>query len=110
MGNSCLKAETTREVAYVSITEETRRESYEKLDSNTLRMKIVSLLKEKDRAMSAGEIARIMYMKDYIPFPVRQAVAPRLTELEADGVVMVAGKVYDHETKRNVAAYRLVEE
>ena len=44
----------------MSITEETRRESYEKLDSNTLRMKIVSLLKEKDRAMSAGEIARIM--------------------------------------------------
>ena len=94
----------------MSITEETRRESYEKLDSSTLRMKIVSLLREKNRAMSASEIARIMYFKNYVPFPVRQTVAPRLTELEAEGVIMVAGKVYDAETKRNVAAYRLVEE
>lgn len=92
----------------MSITEETRRESYEKTDSTTISKRIVEVLEERGEALSAAEIARIMYAKHLIPYPVRQAVAPRLTELVDEGTVIVDGKAYDLETERNVAAYRLV--
>lgn len=93
----------------MSITEETRRESYEKLDNDTLNRKIINIL-DGGVKMTGREIAVIMFAKNYIPYPVRQAVAPRLTELEADGVIEVCGKAYDSITRRNVAVYRLVEE
>lgn len=91
----------------MSITHETRRESNEQLDRETLNQHIISTLKE-GKALTAREIAVIMYNKKYIPYPVRQAVAPRLTELEAEDVVEVIDKVYDQVTKRMVAVYRLV--
>ena len=93
----------------MKITEETRLESYLLTDSSTVRMKILNILRERGEALSAGEIARLMYAKHYIPYPVRQAVAPRLTELVDEGLVIVDGKVYDSETGRNVAAYKVVE-
>lgn len=93
----------------MKITEETRLESYLLTDSSTVRMKILNILRERSEALSAGEIARLMHAKHYIPYPVRQAVAPRLTELVDEGLVTVDGKVYDSETGRNVAAYRVVE-
>lgn len=91
----------------MSITKQTRRESYEKLDNATIYSRIINIL-EGGRELTAKEIALIMYERHYIPFPVRQAVAPRLTELEEKGIVEAAGKAYDHETKRSVALYRLV--
>lgn len=94
----------------MSITGETRKESYEKLDSATFKKRIISILEEKGQALSAREIAWLMYIKHYIPYPVRQAVAPRLTELESEGIVKADGKIYDKETDRNVAVYRLVEQ
>lgn len=93
----------------MKITEETRLESYLLTDSSTVRMKILNILRERGEALSAGEIARRMYAKHYIPYPVRQAVAPRLTELVDEGLVIVDGKVYDPDTERNVAAYKVVE-
>ena len=93
----------------MKITEETRLESYLLTDSSTIRMKILNILRERGQALSACEIAWLMYAKNYIPYPVRQAVAPRLTELVDEGLVIVTGKVYDAETKRNVAAYKVVE-
>lgn len=91
------------------ITEETRRESYEKLDSATLRQNILNVLSNGEAA-SAKDIAVILHDRHLIPYPVRQAVAPRLTELVEEGLVEVSGKTYDTETERNVAAYRLVEQ
>ena len=91
----------------MKITETTRRESHEALDRATVCKHIVIIL-ESGASMTAREISVSMYRKNYIPFPVRQAVAPRLTELEYEGVVEVAGKKYDDETRRNVAAYKLV--
>jgi len=91
----------------MSVTEETRRESYEKLDNETLYKHIIEIL-QNGAVMSAKEIAVVMYTRNYIPYPVRQAVAPRLTELTDRGIIETAGKVYDYETKRNVAAYRLL--
>lgn len=93
----------------MKITEETRLESYLITDSSTIRMKILNILRERGEALSAGEIARLMHAKHYIPYPVRQAVAPRLTELTEEGLVIVDGKVHDPETDRNVAVYRVVE-
>lgn len=91
------------------ITEETRRESYEKLDSATLRQNILNVL-SNGKAASAKDIAVILHDRRLIPYPVRQAVAPRLTELVDEGLVEVSGKTYDTETERNVAVYRLVEQ
>lgn len=93
----------------MKITEETRLESYLITDSSTIRMRVLNILRERGEALSAGEIARLMHAKHYIPYPVRQAVAPRLTELVEEGLVIVDGKVHDPETDRNVAVYRVVE-
>ena len=90
------------------ITKETRKESYEKLDSATLRQKILDIL-SNGVALSAKDIAVILHNRHLIPYPVRQAVAPRLTELVEEGLVEVWGKTYDTDTERNVAAYRLVD-
>jgi len=91
------------------ITEETRRESFEKLDSATLRQNILNVLSNGEAA-SAKDIAVILHDRHLIPYPVRQAVAPRLTELVGEGLVEVSGKAYDIDTERNVAVYRLVEQ
>ena len=87
----------------MSITEETRRESYESLDSATIRKCIVEILKDNSER-TAREIALMIYGK-----PDRQAVAPRLTELAADGIVEAVSKKRDRLTGRTVAVYRLVE-
>ena len=92
----------------MGVTETTRRESYDVLDTATTYKHIVSIL-ESGASMTAREISVAMYGKRYIPYPVRQAVAPRLTELADEGIVEVAGKKYDDVTKRNVAVYKLVE-
>ena len=91
----------------MSITAETRRESYELVDSSNLYAKIKKIFEETSSQYTARELAVILYENHLIPFPVRQAVAPRLTELEDEGEVEVCGKVYDKVTQRNVAVYKL---
>ena len=92
----------------MSITKDTRRESYEKLDSATLHKLILEVFCKNNAALTAKEIAYELYKSGYVPYPVRQAVAPRITELVAAGKIIAVGKEYDAETGRNVAAYRLV--
>ena len=93
----------------MSITSETRRESLEQLDSATINKHILSIL-DDGAALTAREIAYIMYVKGYIPYPVRQATAPRLTELAADGKVKTVGKKLDIDTGRKVAVYKRVKQ
>ena len=93
----------------MSITKETRKESYEKVDSSTMRRLCLDVL-SNGKPSTAKEIAVILYERHLIPYPVRQAVAPRLTELMQEGKVEACGKAYDEETERNVAVYRLVKE
>lgn len=88
----------------MSITEETRKESYENLDSATIRKCIVEILKYSS-GYTAREIAVKMYGK-----ADRQAVAPRLTELAAEGIVEAYDKKKDIVTGRTVAVYRLVKQ
>ena len=94
----------------MSITEETRRESYELVDAKTVRRKVLSILKKSSAPITAHEIAKELHGQHLVPYPVRQAVAPRLTELVDSGSVEVVGKVFDAETQRNVALYRLTSE
>lgn len=89
------------------ITKETRKESYEKVDSATMCRLVLGVLSERPKA-TAKEIAAVLYEQHLVPYPVRQAVAPRLTELTQNGRVEVCGKAYDQETERHVAVYRLV--
>lgn len=91
----------------MSITEETRKESYEKLDNESIRKHIIELL-QGGKKMTAREVAVAMHLKGYVAYPMRQSVAPRLTELMQDNIVEACGKAYDRETARNVALYRLV--
>lgn len=96
----------------MSITSETRRESYEALDAATVNRHIIEILGcvlVDSEGMTAREVAEIMHARGVIPYPVRQATAPRLTELERVGVVEVTGKKLDEQTGRKVAVYRLVE-
>lgn len=95
----------------MSVTRETRRESYEALDAATVNRHIIGILEGvlvDSEGMTAREIAEEMHARGVIPYPVRQATAPRLTELAAEGVVEVTGKKLDEQTGRNVAVYRLV--
>lgn len=95
----------------MSVTRETRRESYEALDAATVNRHIIGILEGvlvDSEGMTAREIAEEMHTRGVIPYPVRQATAPRLTELAAEGVVEVTGKKLDEQTGRNVAVYRLV--
>lgn len=90
-----------------NITKETRRESHEKTDKNKMHGYILKEL-SGGKKLTAKDIAVALYEKKLVAFPVRQAVAPRLTELVELGKVKVIGKAYDHDTGRNVAVYRLV--
>lgn len=93
----------------MSITTQTRFESYEKLDVKFLYGKIVNLLLAKDstEGLTAREIAIELYNDGIIKDNSRQATQPRLTELVDKGIVQVVGKKYDKLTERKVASYRL---
>lgn len=90
------------------ITVETRNDSYEKVDSASLHKKIRQIFEEKGTGLTAHQVAQIMYARKLVAYPHRQAVAPRLTEMEIDGVLAVHSKEYDSDTKRYVAVYSLV--
>ena len=59
-------------------------------------------------AMTAREIATVLYKHKKVLEPIRQQVQPRLTELVQDGRIEVCGKRHDSLTDRNVAIYRKV--
>lgn len=69
----------------MSITVETRREAFERVEPKSIRMKITKLLTDEG-AMSSSEIMERMGVSN--PNHVR----PRLTELKADGVIRAVGK------------------
>lgn len=95
-------------VAVSRTTRETRRESNESTNKARLYTEILTVLTGTSRALTAREVAAVLYSKKVVAYPLRQAVQPRLTELCEYGKVKVAGKVYDEETRRNVATYKAV--
>lgn len=69
----------------MSITYETRREAFERLEPRTMRMKISKLLSESG-PMTSSEIMENM------GYTNPNSIRPRLTELKADGVIKDVGK------------------
>lgn len=82
------------------ITEETRAEANATAPKEIRKEMILKILNEPKSARTlAYELG----------FTERNAVAPRLTELCAEGLVYVAGKETDKVTGKKVAVYRKVE-
>ncbi|MBC8574465.1 hypothetical protein [Jingyaoa shaoxingensis] len=93
--------------AKTATTARTRRESNELVNRKRSCQNVAAVLAGSEKPLTAREIAAELYSYGLVDYPIRQAVQPRLTELVEDGDVIVTGKVYDTETKRNVAAYML---
>ena len=89
----------------MSITEETRRESYKTIKPDAQRRRQVILEILGDREMTATEIAEELYKKGITPFYERNFAAPRLTELKAEGKVKTVGKKYCEKTGRMIAIW-----
>ena len=82
----------------MSITKETRLESYIKTKVTGRQKKVLDALGDKE--MTARMIAAELGYSDM------NAVRPRITELKELGVIEACGKAYDQTTKRNVALFK----
>lgn len=92
----------------MSITTDTRFESFEKLDRKTICNLIINTLKEhREDGLTAREIAVELYNKGLLRSNERQQTQPRLTELVDDGALVVVGKKFDELTQRKVAVYTI---
>ena len=76
-----------------SITKQTRRESHKKINKEAIHILILEQLEYG--AMTAREIATVLYKHKKVLEPTRQQVQPRLTELVQDGRIEVCGKRHD---------------
>lgn len=85
-----------------TITKETRKESFIKTDKQTRQNEILDTLKAEG-SMTALELAY------YLGYSERNAVAPRLTELKAKGLVETDGTMWDCVTGRRVALWKIKE-
>lgn len=91
---------------------ETRAEANETVDREKRYKQIIEVLdgmkRENGReALTAKEIAVVLFQNGHIPTSERNFTSPRLTELTAKGIVEPAGKVKCRWTGRTVTAYRL---
>ena len=93
----------------MSITQETRRESYDAVKPTSQQRRVIILEILGDREMTANEIAETLYSKGITPFYERNFAAPRLTELKAEGRVEVVGKRLCGKTGRKIAVWKRVE-
>lgn len=92
------------------ITEETRRESYQKIiPKQPIRYdQIIYILRNNPAGMTAKEIAVKLYELKLIPSTERNFVSPRLTELVKQGKVETAGKKICQYCNRKVAIFRII--
>ena len=91
----------------MSITTETRKENYSKLDRNRLYDLILNVLLNNRQGLTAREIAIILYDNGELISNERQATAPRLTELVSYNKVKVVGKKTDVVSNKKVAVYSI---
>jgi len=88
-------------------TLETRHDSYETVDKQVRYNQIIECLTEKPQ-QTAKEIARMMFLKGYIPSDERNFSAPRLTEMSEKGIVEPVGKKVCQWTGKKVTVYSLI--
>ena len=93
----------------MSITEETRRESHNRIipRKHDRRMMVLSILRENG-PLTAEEIADELYRQGEIPFSSRTFTAPRLTELKDRGIVETIGKRESRVSGHQIAIWRVV--
>lgn len=93
----------------MSITDETRRDSYIEVlpKTNDRKSLIKYLLQIKD--MTAHELTEQLLILGLIPYYDRNFVSPRLTELKEAGQVEAVAKRYCERTDRQVAVWKLKE-
>ena len=92
--------------AYMDITKETRRESYNAVLSTVNdRQKAVLKILQEWGDMTAQEIAYILNWSGLTPNDDRNNAAPRLTELKAAGTVRTVGKKICDRTGRTVTVW-----
>lgn len=61
------------------------------------------------KEMTARECAEVLFKKHIVPYPLRQATAPRLTEMVGYGWFKTVGSRFDETTRKTVTVYRMVE-
>lgn len=92
------------------ITDETRRESYQKIiPKQPVRYdQIIYILKNNPEGMTAKEIAVELHKLKLIPSTERNFVSPRLTELVKQGKVKTIGKRVCQYSNRKVAVFKVI--
>jgi predicted ArsR family transcriptional regulator len=92
----------------MSMTEDTRRESYgaAQRDATARRRVVLDILAECG-PLTAREVAAELHRRGVTPTGERNFAAPRLTELKAAGYVEVSGKKLCADTGRSVAVWRV---
>lgn len=90
------------------ISSECRKASYGVIDKNKRYMQIREILKT-GRELSAKEIAVEMFKRKYTNTNERNYSAPRLTELEEQGLVKIVGKKKCQYTGKSVSVYKLID-
>ena len=95
----------------MSITDETRRESYSvaKESAATRRRVVLEILIERGQ-LTAREIAVELHRRGITPSDERNYSAPRLTELKAAGQIETTGKKICNRTGRSVALWAVKKE
>lgn len=86
------------------ITNETRKESHEKVDKEKRYKQILECIDGHE--YTAKEVAVEMFKRGYIPTSERNFAAPRLTELSKKGIVETVGKKKCEFTGKTVAIYK----
>ena len=89
----------------MNVTMENRRQSYDLTIPHISNRKELILQYLKHQSLTASEIANRLKADGVIRFPYRGFVAPRLTELEAEGRISTAGYRFCTQTGRNEAVY-----
>lgn len=69
---------------------------------------ILEILTERNKPMTAKEIAKEMMLRGYTRTDERNNSAPRLTELGQRGIVEPKGSKMDNETNKRVTVWGLV--
>jgi len=95
----------------MSITKETRRESYHTvLLTLTERHKAVLRILKEWGDLTAQEVATVLQLEGITPTDERNFSAPRLTELADKGLVRAVGKKICGKTGRKVTVWSLREQ
>lgn len=93
----------------MSITEQTRNESYDELrKSLPSKQEVVMFILNHSDEMTAREVAEDMFHMGFTNTRERNNAQPRLNELVKKNLVEVVGKTHDKVTNRNVALYKVV--